>query len=50
MSINIGFTYALSKGTDFAFEVKNLLDESLLDVRGFPLPGRTFVIGITQEV
>jgi len=49
-SINIGFNYALNKGSKLALEVKNLLGEDLLDVRGFPLPGRTFVLSITQEV
>ncbi len=49
LSFNIGFDFALDDSYQFAFEVKNILDEDLMDVRGFPLPGRTFIISFTKE-
>jgi vitamin B12 transporter len=49
-SINLGFNCDLRQGVRLAFEVKNLFDEDLMDVRGFPLPGRTFIFNFVQEV
>jgi outer membrane receptor protein involved in Fe transport len=49
LSFNLGFSSAFGEGTEISFEIKNLLDEDLIDVRGFPLPGRTFVVSIIQE-
>jgi vitamin B12 transporter len=49
LSFNIGFTSALGRGTSISFEMKNLFDEDLMDVRGFPLPGRTFAINLIRE-
>lgn len=49
-SFNMGFTSGLGKGSEISFEVKNLFNEDLMDVRGFPLPGRTYILSYTQEV
>jgi len=49
-SFNMGFTSGLGKGIGISFEVKNLFDADLMDVRGFPLPGRTYILSYTQEV
>jgi iron complex outermembrane receptor protein len=40
---NIGLKVFPNKSTTLTFEVKNLGDERVADVRGYPLPGRSFV-------
>jgi outer membrane receptor protein involved in Fe transport len=40
----LGLGYTLQKGSSIVVEARNLFDRSLMDVRGFPLPGRSFFI------
>lgn len=41
--------YSFSDGQTFTFEVKNLFDQPLTDIRGFPLPGRTVFLTYANE-
>jgi outer membrane receptor protein involved in Fe transport len=40
---NMGLKVFPNKSTTLTFEVKNIGDEQVADVRGYPLPGRFFV-------
>jgi len=40
--VNIGITMALSERIYVSAEVKNLMDKAVVDLRGFPLEGRTY--------
>ena len=50
LSLNMGFNLSVGQNMKLAVEAKNLFDEPLMDGRGFPLPGRTFILSISQEV
>jgi iron complex outermembrane receptor protein len=45
----LGVGYAFQGGSSIVIEARNLFDRSLMDVRGFPLPGRSFFITWTGE-
>lgn len=40
---NLGITFYPRVGLSLTFEVKNLTDEQIADILGYPLPGRTYV-------
>jgi len=40
--VNVGVTLAPSKRISLSAEVKNLMDKEVVDLRGFPLEGRTY--------
>jgi vitamin B12 transporter len=40
----MGVGYDLSSDQSLTFEIRNLFDESISDVRGFPLPGRSIFL------
>ena len=48
-SMGIGLGYDFNSGTSLMFEIKNLLDNHLTDVRGFPLPGRAYFLTVKGE-
>ncbi len=50
VSFNAGFASSQWWDCIVSFEVKNLFDTNLMDVRGFPLPGRTLLVSIDMEV
>jgi len=45
----IGLGYELTPDSTFVFEIKNLTDENLSDIRGFPLPGRSWLLTWRSE-
>jgi len=46
---NLGLTVFPNKNTTLTFEIKNLGDEQVADVRGYPLPGRSYVSTVIIE-
>ncbi len=48
-STALGIGYKLDTGSSLLFEIRNLFDESLTDVRGFPLPGRSIFVTWSAE-
>lgn len=48
-SVGIGIGYDFDSGISMMFEVKNLLDNDISDIRGFPLPGRSYFITLNGE-
>lgn len=46
---NLGLTVFPNKNTTLTFEIKNLGDEQVEDVRGYPLPGRSFAGTVVLE-
>ncbi len=48
-SAGLGLGYNFSEGESLLFEVKNLFDYDLTDVRGFPLPGRSYFLTLKGE-
>ncbi len=45
----IGFGHTFNDGISLNLDIKNLFDEQLTDVRGFPLPGRAWFLTVSGE-
>jgi outer membrane cobalamin receptor len=48
-SVNFGTGYTFGNGESLLFEIKNALGDDLTDVRGFPLPGRSYFLTWSGE-
>jgi len=48
-STGLGLGYNFPCGSSLVFEIRNLFSENLTDIRGFPLPGRSFFITYSGE-
>ncbi|MCX6647596.1 MAG: TonB-dependent receptor [bacterium] len=48
-SAGFGLGYNFDNGVSMMFEMKNLFDSDIYDVRGFPLPGRSYFLTINGE-
>jgi iron complex outermembrane receptor protein len=48
-STGLGVGYTLAPDTTLSLEMKNIFDEGLFDVRGFPLPGRSLFLTLRGE-
>ena len=48
-SVNFGTGYTFENGASLLFEIKNALGDDLTDVRGFPLPGRSYFLTWSGE-
>jgi vitamin B12 transporter len=46
---NAGAIFSVAPGSRLGFEMKNLTDETAVDVRGFPLPGRAAYLTLERE-
>ena len=47
---NLGVSFRPSRRTTLTFEVKNITDEQVSDVLGFPLPGRAYYGTVTVQM
>ncbi len=47
---NLGISFRPSRRTTLTFEVKNVTDEQVSDVLGFPLPGRAYYGTVTVQM
>ncbi|MFH1570491.1 MAG: TonB-dependent receptor [Gemmatimonadota bacterium] len=47
---NLGATAVLAAGLDLSFEVRNLSDNQVADLWGYPLPGRAFFASIRYDL
>jgi vitamin B12 transporter len=48
-SVGFGFGYDLDNNISMMFELKNLFNNDISDVRGFPLPGRSYFLTVNGE-
>ncbi|MBN1550679.1 TonB-dependent receptor [bacterium] len=47
---NIGIGYEFTEHMRFSFEIKNLFDNEMMDIRGFPLPPRSYFFNVSFTI